>query len=89
MDSSSIVSCVQNNFRNYIDDINTFSLITTDFPECNEGFYIQKVAELEGVKSYFLTIDEISPLDDFENVDGILSNHYSHLMVHFFGACIK
>lgn len=48
--------------------INTFSNIYDDTPECDERYYINKVAKIKGFISHFVKVDKISPLENIETI---------------------
>lgn len=71
LDSSSIVCMalkIMNENKNQIKSINTFSDIYNEIIECDERYYSKKVANINGIKSHFINMDNISPL---ENIYGI------------------
>lgn len=72
LDSSSIVCMAKkikdNNSNSKKMEINTFSMIPQNFPECDESFYIQKVVETGGINPKFIRSDTISPLNQMGTI---------------------
>jgi len=73
LDSSSVVCMVKKilseNKGINLKTINTFSRVFDEIPESDERYYIKKVINMDGINSYFINVDNISPL---ENIDTIL-----------------
>lgn len=71
LDSSSIVCMAkkiqEDNAKPHV-NLKTFSFIFKDFPNADERYYIKKVVEKGGITSYLLNANEISPLEQVENI---------------------
>ena len=68
LDSSSLVSIAKESFKKNKNCIDTFSLITKDFPEGDESFYIEKMIDFGGINPHLLLVDQISPLNDIKKI---------------------
>lgn len=71
LDSSSIVctaKMVLNQKNMHSADINTFSRVFDETPESDERYYIKKVINIGGIKPNFINADNISPLDNIEEI---------------------
>lgn len=72
LDSSS-VSCMAKKILSGNKDvnsasINTFSHVYDETPECDERFYIKKITDHKGFISYFIDVDNISPLKNIKTI---------------------
>lgn len=65
LDSSSIVGIARHLINK---NINTFSLISEDFPENDERIFIKEIDDDDSIQSYYLLVDNISPLNDFQKI---------------------
>ena len=71
LDSSSVVCMAKQIFENNNHpkkEIKTFSTIYDEFTECDERYYIKQVLNTGGFKPYFILGDNISPLEQIENI---------------------
>ncbi|GAB4313400.1 MAG: lasso peptide isopeptide bond-forming cyclase [Methanobacteriaceae archaeon] len=70
LDSSSVVCMARkiNDKNKFYNNIKTFSYVFDEISEVDERFYINKVVEKGGIKTYFLKGDEISPLNEIEDI---------------------
>ncbi len=72
IDSSSIVCMAEKIFSETKSanptKIKTFSRIFDETPESDERFYIKKVISREFIEPNFVNVDQISPLEDIENI---------------------
>lgn len=71
IDSSSVVCMakkVLNEREIVIQNLNTFSYVFNDFPQVDERYFIEKIVNNEGIKSNFVFGDNISLLEDIEEI---------------------
>ena len=71
LDSSSIICTVKTllNQNAILDNnINSFSRIFDETPESDEQYYINKVISIGGIKPHFISGDNVSPLENIEDI---------------------
>lgn len=68
LDSSSIVSVAKDILKKNNYPLQTFSLVTNDFPKSDERFYINKLFETGDIERNFLFVDQISPLNSANEI---------------------
>ncbi len=76
LDSSSVV-CISKKIIKK-GELNTFSYIFKDFKESNESEYIQKIIDMGGIKSHLIYADEISPLENVEDILWAMDEPYNY-----------
>jgi len=70
VDSSSIV-CMANKIfteTNSMQRLNTFSYVFNDFPEVDERYYINKVADNVEIKKHYFSGDKVNPLKHISSI---------------------
>jgi len=71
LDSSSIVCTAKKILKQKntnLNNVTTFSRIFDETPESDERYYIKKVVSIEGIKPYFINADNVSPLENIEDI---------------------
>lgn len=66
LDSSSIVTVAKRNLNTL--NLNTFSIIFNEFPDCDESYFIKKIIDNGGIKPHFVYGDKISPLAQVDTI---------------------
>lgn len=83
LDSSSIVTVSKDIINDKL-PLQTFSLISEEFPESDESFYINKMVDSGGIEDNFLVVDQISPLDNMDQISWHLEQPLYSANVSFF-----
>ncbi len=70
LDSSSIVNTAKNIYKNnnITKNLNTFSIIYKNFPECDESEYIQSIIDTGTINPHFIVGDDIKPFDQIDTI---------------------
>lgn len=71
LDSSSIVCTAKKLLSEYETDlkvIDTFSIVSDDFPPIDERYYIKKVSETGGIVTHFILCDEVNLIENMETI---------------------
>lgn len=72
LDSSSVTcmskKLLKENRKSNSSEINTFSYVYDDFPQCDESYYIKKVVETGGIKPYYIHADKFNFLEQIDEV---------------------
>ena len=88
LDSSSIVTVSKDIINDKL-PLQTFSLISEEFPESDESFYINKMVDSGGIEDNFLVVDQISPLDNMDQISWHLEQPLYSANVSFSGTYTK
>ena len=70
LDSSSIVNTAKNIYKNnnITNNLNTFSIIYKNFPECDESVYIQSIIDTGKIDAHYILGDDIKPFDQIDTI---------------------
>ncbi|MDO5836059.1 MAG: lasso peptide isopeptide bond-forming cyclase [Methanobacterium sp.] len=83
LDSSSIVTVSKDILTDQL-PLQTFSLISKDFPESDESFYINKMMDSGGIEGTSINVDHISPLNNIDQISWHLEKPLYSANVSFF-----